>query len=265
MQVKADVSLINEVIMFSIISIDDDLNILNKFCNHIIDKIKIDSKDIEKYDKEIYDKNGEFLEILNPLFEDLWGLEQLLIRCVYYELNTLREYNLNLAISEYYFKELSENEKLESYPDLILKHQLYFDILSDNNYNYDNKEIINYRRNHRDKIDDNNLIELLLFFGNVARIPINLRKKFENTLNKRNIKSFKGFFKKYPIKESPHWKDMEKLRKITNSLKHQKGFKSIVKDEPLNIGEKYALNIDDALEMIQSTSLFFHELYQFIK
>jgi hypothetical protein len=249
--------------MFRIITLHIELKNLKSFSESILDNIKIDSSDIDKYNEEIYD-DGDFLEIFNPKFEKLYGHENLLIKFIFYELNVIREYYLNSAILDYYFSNFSNNDKKVDILALLEKHQVYINILSENNYNYDSEEAINYVNNCK-TIDYKNIIELLLLYGNASRIPKEHLKIFENSIDKRNKKANKSFFEYYSIRNNQYWNEIEEIRKIANSFKHRKGFKSFVKDGARNLGEKYEPTINDALEKINITSKFFHDLYILIK
>ena len=147
--------------MIEAVYVDEELKILNNFCDIVLDKIGSKAKNIEKNDKEIYDENGEFLEIINPLFEELYAQQQLLIRCVYYELNSIRELHLYNIIIRYYSDENYIDEEQDNLDKVINKHQPLIDILAENNFNYDGSDVKNYWKKNTDNIDCNNLIELM--------------------------------------------------------------------------------------------------------
>lgn len=243
-----------------LITLNHELKNLSKFCDIVLKKIESDSIDIDKHDEEIYDNNGEFLEIINPLYEELYAQQQLLIRCVYYELNSIREFQLRNIVLYYYSDESFENWKSNNIDELINKHQSLIDTLAENNFNYDSSDVKNYWMIIKDNVNCNDVAELMLIYGDVSNIPKNIRKKFEKNINNKMKKQSKSFFNKFPVKKLPHWEDMEKLRKITNTLKHNKGFKSIAKDNVESFGERYNLTVESAHKMITSTSKFFHEL-----
>jgi len=249
--------------MYSIVSLEMELRNLNSLCELIIRIIRNDDSEIEKYNEEVYDEDGDFIEIYNHKLDELYGHEKLLTKFIYYELNQIREYYLNSAMLDYYNN--ISNSGNGDYLQLIEKHKVYIDILSENNYDYDSEDAKNYRRLKEKNIDQSNIIELLLLYGDASRIPRSyLIKNSKDRIN-RNKHAYKSFIEHYSIKENQYWGEIEAIRKIANALKHCNGFKNIIQDSALSLGERYEPTIEDALEKIRTTSKFFREIYSTMK
>lgn len=223
----------------------------------VMEKNKTDFKDIEKYDEEIFDEDGDFLEIHNQVMERYISREELLVRCIFYELNAIREYYLNHLKYDYIeniVKAGSENKI--SYYDMINNHNKFIKILEENNYNYDTEKVSKYR-DKIENLDDKNVIELCFLFGGLKNIPLKLVKD-------RNIKNkhFKEFINYYHIENIENWNIVEDIRKITNAFKHRKGYKDFRKDETTMIGEQYRFSINTVEEYISKMEIFFKELFK---
>ncbi len=236
-----------------------DISTLKDLINSVLEINKKDFQNIEKYDEEIYDENGDFIEIYN-------SREELLVKCIFYELNSIREYYLNSLKYDYILK-ISNNKNIIDkiyYNDLIKKHQDYFKILKKNNFNYDANDVKKYL-SYIDKIENKSLIELWILYGDLNKIPCNIINKRDKDFlslktkeKKLYLKNFDIYHEIYNIKK---WDSIENIRRITNSFKHRRGFKDFRDDDTSTIGEKYELSIDLAIDYINDLEIFFKELF----